>query len=456
MTLRSLGTDELPLPSALRRYQLEGVTFLTQRDAALLADGMGLGKTVQAATALRLLLRRPDARRALVVVPTSLRLNWQRELAKWAPELAVRLLRGNAKDRWATYSLPIPVIIASYDQVRADLLTLYSLQPFDVVLLDEAQKIRNSSSTTSLACKLVPRRRSWAMTGTPLENRLDDLVSVYDFVSPRLLSKNMSTTQVHRLIQPGFLRREKADVLKELPPIISQEIAIDLTLPQLAAYDELRDQAAINGASSQGELLALITHLKQVCNYDPASGQSAKKEAILTFAESWTGPTDKIIIFSQYVETLEWLQAQIDSIPTDIYSGKLSDVERDAMLRRFEGTEGPRALLMSLQAGGLGLNLNCASMVVLYDRWWNPAVEDQAIARAHRFGRSAPLHVIQFLTVGTVEERIAEIMTTKRALFLEYVEGAESAEIDHGLSRSELMRILDLPIAGPQQTVSAT
>jgi SNF2 family DNA or RNA helicase len=449
--LRLLATDQLPLPAALRQYQVEGIAFLLGRSAAVLADGMGLGKTVQAAIALRLLLGMPDVRRALIIVPASLRLNWLRELGSWAPDLAVRALQGGPNDRWAIYNLPIPVILASYDQIRADLHTLYSLEAFDLVVLDEAQKIRNRNSTTSLACKLIPRKRSWVLTGTPLENRVDDLVSIYDFVSPKLLSRTMPPAVMHDRIQPTFLRRRKQDVLPELPPIITQEIVLELSPKQGMTYDEAwEDRYRLwTEGSSRGGFLALITRLKQICNFDPTSGESTKLDALLTFAESWVGPDDKILIFSQYVETLKWLQSRLGFITTDMYHGQLDHDERDETIQRFEASPGPRVLLASLQAGGLGLNLNSASLVLLYDRWWNPAVEDQAVARAHRYGRTAPLHVIKFLITGSIEERIATVMTSKRALFDQYVEAADSAEVEHGLSRTDLMRILDLPLSPP-------
>jgi SNF2 family DNA or RNA helicase len=169
---------DLAVPAPLRGYQWDGVNFLLSNESALLADEMGLGKTVQTAIALRLALRQPDYNRALIIAPASLRMNWEREMRHWAPELAVRRVLGSARDRAATYLLPIPVLITSYEQVRIDGHSIDSSVHFDIVILDEAQRIKNAGSGASLGCKLLPRTKSWALTGTPVENTTDDLISI--------------------------------------------------------------------------------------------------------------------------------------------------------------------------------------------------------------------------------------------------------------------------------------
>jgi SNF2 family DNA or RNA helicase len=190
-------------------------------------------------------------------------------------------------------------------------------------------------------------------------------------------------------------------------------------------------------------LFALLTRLKQICNFDPASCQSSKLDAIATVIESLVGVDDKMLIFSQYVRTLEWLAPRLGQVAHEIYHGGLSPEERDQVLSRFEGSPGPRILLMSLRAGGLGLNLQSASIVVLFDRWWNPAVEVQAIYRAHRFDRTRPLHVLRLLVHDSIEERINEILTAKEELFEEYVEQAPVSDT-RLLTRGDLLRILEL------------
>ena len=443
-----LGAISIELPGPIRQYQWEGVNFLLGSSAGLLADEMGLGKTVQTVLAIFLILLRPDCNRALVVVPASLRLNWEREFARWVPSLTVRRLVGSAKDRAALYRLPVPVVIASYDQVRQDVETIQNDVRFDVVVLDEAQRIKNRDSGTSLACKLLPRIRSWCLTGTPVENHPSDLVSLFGFVRPGLLRDHMGREEMHREMKPHFLRRHKADVLAELPPIIRQDLPVELQGAQRNAYDQLWETRT-EYVSEEGlpatemHLFALVTKLKQLCNYDPQTEESAKGDALATMLEDLTDATDKVIVFSQYVSTLKWLSRRLAGFPHELYHGEQGEVERDRALAMFRQEDGPRALLVSLRAGGVGLNLQEASTVVMFDRWWNPAIEEQAINRAHRFGRERPLHVIRFLAVNTIEERIAEVLEEKRQTFAEYVGLAESAAV-RLFSRAELTRLLAL------------
>jgi len=441
--------ENLKLPSPLRSYQWQGVRFLLDQGSGLIADEMGLGKTVQAVVALSLLLPSCDPGRALVVVPASLRLNWERELSRWAPNLSVRRLQGDAEDRSALYRLPINVLIGSYEQIRDDALMLSSEMRFDVVVLDEAQRIKNASSDTALACRILQRDRSWALTGTPIENVVEDLVSIYRFVFPTLLNLAMSRSEMHERMKPFFIRRRKYDVLRELPPIIVQDIPLELTVQQREAYDKIwmsrhKRVAAGSRGISETALFALLTKLKQLCNFEPESGESSKLEALKLIVEGLSLPEDKLIVFSQYVQTLQWMSSRLDiQVPHEIFHGGLCEDAKEAVIKRFKQETGPRVLLMSLKAGGLGLNLQEASSVLLFDRWWNPAVEYQAIHRAHRFGREKILHVLRFLVVDSVEERIAEVLERKQTLFEQYVESAESASIPV-LSRDELMGILEL------------
>lgn len=442
--LQSPG-DAMSSNSDLRPYQKDGVRFLLSQDAALLADEMGLGKTVQTAVALS--AGKDRYRRSLLVAPTPLCLNWQRELAKWAPDLSVRRVVGNSDDRAATYRLPVRVLIASYDQIRLDSRRLSGDVRFDLVVLDEAQRIKNSDSETSLACRILQRDRAWGLSGTPLENEPDDLIAIFRFVKPDLLRTGMSRHEIHEAIAGHFLRRSKSEVLQDLPPILYRDIVLELGSRQRHAYDQVwrsreQDIRSRPGAFA-ANMLAMLTKLKQLCNYDPDSHESVKLDVVRSLLESIRNTKDKFLIFSQYVETLRWLSARID-VPHEIYHGGLSSESRERVLAEFRNRPGPRGLLLSLRAGGVGLNLQEATTVVLFDRWWNPAVEYQAIHRAHRFGRQVPLQVVRFIVEDSVEERISEILHDKEGLFEDYIESAPGLRRPGELSDAELRTILDI------------
>lgn len=439
----SSGLARTDAPDGLRRYQRQGIRFLEERSAALLADEMGLGKTVQAIVALTTALARTESQRALIVAPASLRLNWLKEFRTWAPELTVRVVQGTAQDRRAYYLLPIPVLITSYDQLRTDVHSLPAGLRFGITLLDEAQRIKNADSSTALGVRLLPRDRAWALTGTPLENAPADVAAIFQYLRPGTVIAGMSRSEMIQAVQGFMLRRTKSEVLRELPPITVQDVPLELTGQQRWRYDELwyqRHDLRDQPTTWAGNAFALIAKLKQLCNMDTQSGESVKLEALRVVCENLVGADDKLLVFSQYVTTLQFLHEKL-SIRTLLYHGELTDIEKDKVLDEFRNRSGPLALLTSLRAGAVGLNLQGASTVVLFDRWWNPAVEDQAINRAHRFGRTRPLHVFRFLVADSIEQRIEEVLSKKRELFDSYVNQPDW-EAHLGLCHDELHRIL--------------
>jgi SNF2 family DNA or RNA helicase len=425
--------NKLEITGLLRKYQWDGVHFFLSQPSCLLADEMGLGKTVQAAVAISLLLPKTKSGRALIIVPAALRINWEQELSKWAPKLSVRRLRGDNLERIANYNLPINVLIASYEQIRQDAIVLNNMVRFDIVVLDEAQKIKNIHTETSLAVRTIQRDRSWAITGTPMENNVDDLIAILRFVKLDLLNPAMNRVEIHKLMKPYFLRRCKKDVLRELPPIIMQDISIELSPLQEKAYMKVwndRHHLSQKGGKriSNTAIFSYITRLKQICNYDIESGESSKIDTLKLIIANFSERTDKLIVFSQYVKTLNFISERLkDKITHEIYHGGLSEDVRNDVTKRFQKEDGPRVLLISLKAWGLGLNLQAASAVVIFDRWWNPAIEEQAINRAHRFNRENVLHVFRFTVVNSIEEKIVQILSEKRSLFDQYVNKAESA-----------------------------
>ena len=446
--LRSLAESQLSVPKKLHDYQWEGVAFLYRSSAALLADEMGLGKTVQTAVALGLLVNgNNNINRALIVAPASLTANWMMELSTWSPSLATRLVRGPAKAREAFYLLPIPVLVTSYEQIRHDALDRIPSGTFDLVVLDEAQRIKNRNSATALGCRILPKHRAWALSATPLENDKSDLVSILSFLDSSIHDGIPAASLAARL-ESLMLRRRKAEVRKELPPIIVQDLQLELTTPQRQEYDELwmerfdalRTKSATEGSSTA--LLAQITKLKISCNFSSAANASSKLEALKAIVDS-AGKSARILVFSQFVKTLQWISERLN-LPNDLLTGSMSAEARDGAMTRFRTAASPRALLVSLRAGGVGLNLGEATHVVVFDRWWNPAVEAQAIFRAHRFEREEPLHVIRFLVRDSIEERIAAILERKRSLFDDIVESESSLPNAHQFTRRELMQILEI------------
>ena len=445
--VRQLAERNLCLPASLHDYQWEGVAYLYKSESALLADEMGLGKTIQTIIALALLIREQDSgiNRALIVAPASLVPNWIEELKTWAPLITARRVEGGTSAREVFYLLPIPVLVCSYEQIRIDGLDRIPSRTFDLVILDEAQRIKNRNSTTALACQLLPRRRSWALSATPLENSESDTVSILNFIGP-LVEQDSSTKKLSDRLTSIMLRRRKFDVRSELPPVIFQDMKIELSEHQREKYDELwiNRAKAVSEQATAGDfntiLLGLLTKLKMICNYDEKENTSSKLDVLSKIFEG-IGESGRILIFSQFVKTLQWLSHRI-RLPHELIIGSMLIDERQSAIDRFKNGTTPRALLISFRAGGVGLNLGEATHVVLFDRWWNPATEIQAIYRAHRFEREEPLHVIRFLTLGTIEERVAEILRQKEELFDEVVESSRTSTFHS--TKEELMQILEL------------
>ncbi|MCY4165355.1 MAG: DEAD/DEAH box helicase [Gammaproteobacteria bacterium] len=446
--LRALAESQLGVPSKLHEYQWEGVAFLYRSKSALLADEMGLGKTVQTAVALALLLNgNNNINRALIVAPASLTANWMMELATWAPSLTKRLIQGPSRSREAYYLLPVPVLVGSYEQIRQDAIDRIPSGTFDLIILDEAQRIKNRNSATALGCRILPRTRAWALSATPLENSEDDLLSILSFLTSSI-NQSASAASLATQLQSIMIRRRKAEVRGELPPVILQDLQLELTAPQRKEYDELwidrvealRTESVV--ADSSTALLSLITKLKILCNYSSRGNASSKLSALEAIKES-AGESARILIFSQFVKTLQWISNRL-GIRHDLLTGSMSVPTRHEAMKRFRKAGTPRALLVSLKAGGVGLNLGEATHVVLFDRWWNPAVESQAIFRAHRFQRQYPLHVIRFLVRDSIEERIATILERKEILFHNLVDSGPSDSQAHQFTRGELMQILEI------------
>ena len=444
-------------PNDLMPFQRDGVRALIEMDRLLLSDDMGLGKTVQAVAALRILRMRGEIGPCLVVAPASVLDQWRREIARWAPELSAIIIRGPADDRAWQWKGEKDIMLASYDVLRSDAGGLATprapRQAWDVVVLDEAQRIKNRNDTSE-AAKSIPRVRSWALTGTPIENHEEELASIMEFVdhdegTPRKRYRPGAALQLrHGELQ---LRRKKGDVLNELPPKLETKLLIPLHRQQRESYEKAEREGIIYlkslGAEvGIGHVLELITRLKQICNADPRTGASNKLDDIRNKLRILTAQGHKALVFSQYTGDTSGVAAAANHLrefdPLTL-TGEVPLEQRSAVIDRFKTGTLHKALIVSLRVGGLGLNLQEASYVFHLDRWWNPAVERQAEDRTHRLGQTVKVNVIKYTCKDTIEERIDRILERKQALFDRLVDDV-SMDLSARMSREELLGLFAL------------
>ncbi|WP_275294118.1 DEAD/DEAH box helicase [Amycolatopsis sp. La24] len=438
------------LTATLRPYQRAGLGWLIAMTelglGACLADDMGLGKTIQL-IALHLHRRAQAAGPTLVLCPTSLLGNWEREFGKFAPDVPVRRFHGGG--RHLDDLAPDEVVLATYGVLRRDR-ELLSEVDWGMVAADEAQHVKNPLSATAKELRQVPAAARVALTGTPVENRLTELWSLLDWTTPGLLGplekfrrtvarpieRDRDETVTGRLaatVRPFLLRRRKTDpdIAPELPRKTETDRYVPLTAEQTTLYEAVvRENLAqireAQGVQRRGQVLKLLTELKQICNH-PAhylkestgalSGRSGKLAAFEELLDVILDEGESVLVFSQYVRLCRLLERRLAErgLPTALLSGEVGPKQRDEMVAAFQSGEVP-VFLLSLKAGGVGLNLTQATHVIHYDRWWNPAVEDQATDRAYRIGQDRPVQVHRLIAEGTLEERVAAVLETKRGL----------------------------------------
>ncbi|MDX2167258.1 MAG: DEAD/DEAH box helicase, partial [Deltaproteobacteria bacterium] len=449
---KGIPTVELPagLTAVLRTYQKQGLDFLaytsTMGLGAVLADDMGLGKTVQAlAWLLHLRAINPEAGPALVVCPASVVHNWAREAARFAPELRVLLLT-SGKERHALRE-EIPnhdLIITTYALLRRDAEDWRAVG-LGAAILDEAQFIKNPDAVVSRTALDLQARHRLALTGTPLENRALDLWSIMQFVNPgylgtrgafvRTVDRGDTPPHLRALLaaklRPVLLRRTKAAVAPELPPRIEERRDCELTVEQRQLYlAELRKsrqlfaQAAATPerfAREKLSILTALTRLRQICCHPALVGGrpdlgSGKFDALFELLEPLLAEGHKVLVFSQFVQLLKLLGTALKARGIKYHQLTGATTKREQVVAAFQEDPDPAVFLISLKAGGTGLNLTAASYVVLFDPWWNPAVEAQAIDRTHRIGQDRTVIAYRMLALGTIEERIWELQQRKAAL----------------------------------------
>jgi SNF2 family DNA or RNA helicase len=448
-----LASRSLRFASQPFGYQLDGIAFLYPRHHAVLADEMGLGKTMQAITAIRLLAHQRQVRRVLLICPKPLISNWRREFAHWAPELSVECVEGDAlRRRWLWRDSRHFVTIANYEVVVRDRDEVCdAANHFDLVVLDESQRIKNAASATNEVVRSIPRTRSWALTGTPIENSLEDLVGIFEFIAAGQLHAKMKPSAIGRAVSDYVLRRTKDEVLSHLPPKLYRDAEVELTPEQFASYRLAEEEGVIRLRELKHELtiqhvFELVLRLKQICNFDPVTGASGKLERLEADLDECVASGRKAIVFSQWVQTLAELRRRLLRFGPLQYHGQIPSRRRDAVIERFRDDPDCPVMLITYGAGGVGLNLQFASYVFLFDRWWNPAVEDQAVNRAHRIGVEHPVTITRFLTVDTIEQRVQQILQRKRAMF-DSVFGAALSAPSLGLTREEIFSLFNLASA---------
>lgn len=462
-TFRSLVQDlknpdnlDFTLPpslcATLRDYQLLGFQWLKTmahyRLGGILADDMGLGKTIQAiAYLLSEKWEQPNNRRtSLVVCPASLVYNWKNEFDKFAPDIDVAVAYGTPEERTAYLRDHQPdVFITSYPLLRQDI-ELYVNLEFDSLILDEAQAIKNPITKTAKAVKAIRAAKRFALSGTPIENSLDELWSIFDAILPGFFQnqsvfKKMEPERISKMVRPFVLRRMKEEVLKELPDKIETVHTSELTKKQKELYlaylekiqHETRDSLQTDGfEKSRMKILAGLTRLRQLCCH-PAlfienyQGQSGKLEQLMEMIENALENKRRLLVFSQFTSMLQMIREELERRKTRYFylDGQTPSRDRVDMADRFN--QGEKDLfLVSLKAGGTGLNLTGADTVILYDLWWNPAIEEQAAGRAHRMGQKNSVQVMRLIARGTIEEKMYEMQQKKKELFEQILQPGET------------------------------
>lgn len=459
--IQDFSTGDTPLPQGLnaqlRSYQQEGYQWLSTLYrygfGGILADDMGLGKTLQLIT---LMLRQKETSEkfsALVVCPASLIYNWEREIQKFAPDLTTQVIAGSKSERTAQIQTApqFHVSITSYDLLKRNIGD-YENSTFDLCILDEAQYIKNAGTQVAKAVKSIQTGHRFALTGTPIENRLSDLWSIFDFLMPGYLytyqkfkselespiiksDDPQATERLSRMVTPFLLRRKKEDVLKDLPEKLEETIFVSMVPEQEKLYrahlgrmqKEYQNKDAQAIKKSQIQILAEITRLRQLCCapelcYENYTGGSGKVDAILELLENAVDAGHRVLVFSQFTALLELLIQRWGSRGHLYLSGKDSKLRRREMVDAFQTGTVP-VFFISLKAGGTGLNLTEADTVIHCDPWWNVAAQNQATDRAHRIGQDKVVNVMKIVAKDTIEERILTLQEKKSTLSDTIIEG---------------------------------
>ena len=460
--------EEFQLPSLqveaeLRDYQELGVKWLSMLNhygfGGILADDMGLGKTLQTIAFLTAVLR--ESKNALILAPSSLVYNWQDEFGKFAPHLDIAVVYGPKPLRDNLIAEKHQVMITSYASFRQDV-EEYGRLTFDYLILDEAQVMKNDRTKIAQHLRNFEVKNTFALSGTPIENHMGELWSIFQIVLPGLLPAKkeflkMPADLVARYVQPFIMRRKKEDVLQELPDLTEVVYRNDLQDSQKAIYlAQLQQmQERVRSATDEElnrdkiEILSGLMRLRQICDtpalfLEDYQGDSGKLDSLRELLEQIHSSNHRVLIFSQFRGMLDLIEQELQSLEMESFkiTGSTPAKDRQEMTTAFNDGQ-KDAFLISLKAGGVGLNLTGADTVILVDLWWNPAVEAQAIGRAHRMGQERNVEVYRLITRGTIEEKIQELQESKKNLISTILDGTESRS---SLTLADIREILGISI----------
>lgn len=464
------------LAKIMRKYQKDGYKWLrtleTWQFGGILADDMGLGKTLQMIAVLLAAKLEGREGTSLIVVPASLVFNWGEELKRFAPELTVSLITGTQEERKEKIEAyqNADVLVTSYDLLKRDI-ALYEEKQFSYEIIDEAQYIKNHTTAAAKAVKVIKSRIRFALTGTPIENRLSELWSIFDYLMPGFLygydsfKKEMETPivkkndeetmkRLQKMVAPFILRRLKEDVLKDLPEKLEEYRYVQFESTQQKLYDaqvvhmkeRLASQNEEDFNKNKLQILAELTRLRQICCapslcFENYKGEAAKVDVCIQLIQSAIDGGHRMLVFSQFTSMLEILQKELDDAGISYYviTGSTAKEKRLQMVKEFNEGEVP-VFLISLKAGGVGLNLTGADMVIHYDPWWNQAAENQATDRAHRIGQKKKVTVYKLIAKNTIEEKIKELQEKKKNLAEQVISG-DMGQLG-AMTRQELLELL--------------
>lgn len=454
---------KLQVTAKLRDYQELGVRWLSMLNhygfGGILADDMGLGKTLQTIAFLSSVVTADS--KILILAPSSLIYNWKEEFEKFAPQMKVEVIYGLKASRDEIIASNPQVAITSYASFRQDV-EQYEKNQYQYLILDEAQVMKNSQTKIAQYLRKFDVPHTFALSGTPIENHVEELWSIFQIVLPGLFPgkkefKQLSPETISHYVKPFIMRRKKSEVLQELPDLIEMtyknELADDQKTIYLAQLKQMQDRILSSSEEelnrSKMEILSGLMRLRQICDtpslfLEDYAGESGKLDSLRQLLEQIKDGNQRVLIFSQFRGMLDIIEKELDALKMTSFkiTGSTPANERQDMTNAFNSGQGD-AFLISLKAGGVGLNLTGADTVILVDLWWNPAVEDQAIGRAHRMGQDKNVEVYRMITRGTIEEKIQELQTSKRHLVSTILDGTETRS---SLSIEEIREILGISV----------